>query len=231
MLPSPALTAPKRSPLRPQPWPTLLAAVRGACVARCARALVVGGTGRVGGSTAAWLRRFGVDVTVAGRRRESYEAFKRRWTGGEAPEFLELDHRVAGLKMRLGARFQGVFMAWWHVQGAREHSQSAVLGLGSRATHGGAFPGCEGADDLETCLKSRAPAAGALRKQAVEMRVPYVDVCDDTELCRSAKRVESPVPAVVSAGIWPGVSGLMVREAHERLGGIQDTARDQPRGA
>lgn len=64
-------------------------------------------------------------------------------------------------------------------------------------------------------------------KEALRLRLPYVDVCDDTDLCKVAKclaesAASDGVPAVVSAGIWPGVSALMVCEAHERLGDIED---------
>ena len=85
MLVSPAPST--RAPQRPRLGHRLAAA----SVALGARALVVGGTGRVGGSTAKWLRRFGADVTVAGRRRESYEQLRKRWE--QAPEWLEMDHQ------------------------------------------------------------------------------------------------------------------------------------------
>ena len=55
------------------------------------RALVIGGSGRVGGSTARWLLRLGddaryaalcggrrVDVAIGGRSRDNFEAFRRR---------------------------------------------------------------------------------------------------------------------------------------------------------
>ena len=50
---------------------------------------------------------------------------------------------------------------------------------------------------------------------------------DDTDLCTVAKDLSTDaercgVPAVVSAGIWPGVSALMVCEARERLGDIEE---------
>ncbi|CAE7457922.1 unnamed protein product [Symbiodinium natans] len=63
-----------------------------------------------------------------------------------------------------------------------------------------------------------------LLEEAVRCGTPYVDVCDDTDLCKAAKELapdleEAKVPAIVSAGIWPGVSALMVCEAVERLSG------------
>jgi len=54
--------------------------------------------------------------------------------------------------------------------------------------------------------------------------VPYCDVCDELVLSRNAKALsaeaaEAGISAVVSCGIWPGVSALMAAEAVERLGG------------
>lgn len=59
--------------------------------------------------------------------------------------------------------------------------------------------------------------------------VPYVDVCDEWELALTAKTdlhadaVERGVSAVVSSGIWPGVSALMAAEAVSQLGGSADS--------
>ena len=64
----------------------------------------------------------------------------------------------------------------------------------------------------------------ALLRAALDARIPYVDVCDELELSRNAKALSEraarqDVPAVVSCGIWPGVSALMAAEAVEKLGG------------
>ncbi|CAE7039196.1 unnamed protein product [Symbiodinium sp. KB8] len=58
----------------------------------------VGGTGRVGGSTARWLRKLAeeekledFELAVAGRSRENYAQFARRWPGeecGAVPQFV-----------------------------------------------------------------------------------------------------------------------------------------------
>ncbi|CAJ1360976.1 unnamed protein product [Effrenium voratum] len=161
--------------------------------------LVVGGSGRVGGSTARWLQRLsqqeGLDLRVAvgGRSRENFAAWRRRVAdAGELGEveFVEIDH-------------------------SREESVEQAL----RET------------DWSLLLHTAGPFQGitqpTILKQAIRAGVPYVDVCDDTELCKAAKALtsqakEAKVPAVVSAGIWPGVSALMVCEAQERLGAIEE---------
>eukprot|EP00439_Symbiodinium_sp_Y106_P048142 s1263_g6.t1 len=160
-------------------------------------ALVVGGTGRVGGSTARWLRKLAeeekledFELAVAGRSRENYAQFAQRWPGeecGAVPQFVEIDHtKRDSIREVLNARDWDLLV---HTAGPFQGIQRPLL--------------------LEEALKSGTP---------------YVDVCDDTELCKTAKELcpeleEAKVPAVVSAGIWPGVSALMVCEAVEQLGG------------
>ena len=53
-----------------------------------------------------------------------------------------------------------------------------------------------------------------------------MDVCDETKLCIEAKKLQSDVltagiPAIVSTGIWPGVSALMLAEAEDQLGSLE----------
>ncbi|KOO33137.1 saccharopine dehydrogenase-like protein [Chrysochromulina tobinii] len=113
--------------------------------------LVVGGSGRVGGSTVRWLDRLSS-------------------ASGGAP-----------LQIAIGGRSQQSF-----------ERTSARLGI----------------DGL-----SFANAG-----------VPYCDVCDELVLSRNSKALAAKasakgVPAVVSCGIWPGVSALMAAEAVAKLGG------------
>lgn len=177
---------------------------RAARAARPARAvggagavLVVGGSGRVGGSTARWLRRLSqeegfadLQLSVGGRSEARHAELAARWgedaSNGPIPAFVPLD-----LADPASVR-------------------AAISGGWSLIVHtAGPFQGVKRPLVLE---------------EAIRQGVPYVDVCDDTELCQAAKSLSplaeaAGVPAVVSAGIWPGVSALMVAEAVERLGG------------
>jgi short subunit dehydrogenase-like uncharacterized protein len=79
----------------------------------------------------------------------------------------------------------------------------------------GPFQGRSEPDLLRACI-----AAG----------VPYCDVCDDFALSRQAKTLSGEaaavgIPAVVSCGIWPGVSALMAARAVEQLGGPEACER------
>ena len=157
--------------------------------------LVVGGSGRVGGSTVRWLQKYaargepalaGLSVSVGCRTRESYDAARR---AGVVPD----DGSVGYVPVDLDGGDGGLL--------------AAVEGCGLVVHTAGPFQG------------RRDPA---LLRCCVERGVPYVDVCDEYELGEAAKElmgraVERGVPAVVSAGIWPGVSALMAAEARGQL--------------
>jgi len=159
-------------------------------------ALVVGGTGRVGGSTTRWLKKLSLennlelDLSVGGRKEENYKSFAEGWRIGTVPQFVQIDHTDEGSIHR------ALSLKPWDLV-------------------------------LHTAGPFQRVKEPKILKEALRLGLPYVDVCDDTDLCKVAKdlsgtAVNSKVPAVVSAGIWPGVSALMVCEAHERLGDVKD---------
>ena len=88
---------------------------------------------------------------------------------------------------------------------------------------------CAAIRGADLVIHTAGPFQGRMAPQvldaALECGCPYVDVCDETELVRDVKGPEYDgrarevgVPCVVSAGIWPGVSAMMAREAEDRLG-------------
>jgi len=149
----------------------------------------------VGGSALRWMQKLakeeGLDdlrLAVGGRSRANYEGFVRRWQERTADP-------------------PPAFVVCDHSDAASVCA--ALAGGWDLVVHtAGPFQGVRSASLLEGAI-----AAG----------VPYVDVCDDTDLCRIAKELEpqcqaAGVTALVSTGIWPGVSALMVAEAARRLG-------------
>ena len=154
-------------------------------------ALVVGGSGRVGGSTARWLhkrsRQEGVPLSIAlgGRDSGAFEDAKRRLNiDGLSFVPVDLDGGAAGLLDAVRGRSLVV-----HTAGPFQQREEPAL--------------------LRACI---------------EAGVPYCDVCDELVLARNAKALSEAaaaagVPAVVSCGIWPGVSALMAAEAVAKLGG------------
>lgn len=159
------------------------------------RILVVGGSGRVGGSCCTHLVLQGAQlVTVGGtnelRFQESYERWKKLFPEAslENVNFKPLDRenpesvrQVLLDQTDLSKKYDLVIHTAGPFQG-KVKSRNAVL---------------------ETC---------------VDIGVPYLDVCDDYCTAMGAKTrysetaVRNNVPCIVSTGCWPGVSSLMAKQ-------------------
>lgn len=148
------------------------------------RAVVFGGTGRVGASTAAHLKRLvpDLDVVVSARSDRGLRRASRRWPEVAAMDFVASD-------------------------------------LGDGASLRAALRGCD------LAVHCAGPFQGKVMPEVLDAAlaegVAYVDVCDETELCKLAKTEAwasraTEVPCVVSAGIWPGVSALMAKRGVAR---------------
>ena len=155
--------------------------------------LVVGGNGRVGSSTVRWL-------DLLARRTGKRKRPLLLAIGGRSASNFQVS-RCQGLKelafvpVDLDSGIEALVAA---VRKARLVVHTA-----------GPFQGRSEPDLLQACI-----TAG----------VPYCDVCDELLLSRNAKALSAKatmagVPAVVSCGIWPGVSALMASAAVEKLGG------------
>ena len=155
--------------------------------------LVIGGSGRVGASTVHWLNKLS-------RRCSEGTPFRLAIGGRSRTNFESARKRLQlpELVFRpvdLDAGFESLVSA---VRGARLVVHTA-----------GPFQGRSQPDLLRACI-----AAG----------VAYCDVCDEFALSRHARELSGAaaaagIPAVVSCGIWPGVSALMAARAVELLGG------------
>ena len=172
-------------------WCAVLCNAAAASAAR--RVVVLGGSGRVGGSTAAWIyrlaRREGLDLSlaIAGRERGNYDrSIARLGLPADEVEFVRAD-----------------------VDGPFEALVSAFEGSALVVHTAGPFQGRTRPDVLRAALAARAayvdvcdewPLARTAREEL------------------SAGAAEAGSAAVVCAGIWPGVSALMAAEAVSRLG-------------
>ncbi|KAL6906055.1 hypothetical protein ACP4OV_003656 [Aristida adscensionis] len=143
-----------------------------------ARVLVLGGTGRVGGSTAAALSKLRPDLTVlvGGRNREKGESFVAKL--GERSEFVQVDTRDASM---LEKALQGADLVVHAAGPFQREEKCAVL------------------------------------EAAISTKTPYIDVCDDMDYSWRAKSFHEQakaagVPAITTAGIYPGVSNVMAAE-------------------
>ncbi|XP_030960069.1 uncharacterized protein LOC115981826 isoform X1 [Quercus lobata] len=145
---------------------------------RSARVLVLGGTGRVGGSTATALSKLCPDlqIIIAGRNREKGASMVA--TLGGRSEFAEVN--IDNVK-----------------------SLEAALRDVDLVVHtAGPF------QQVEKCTVLEA---------AIHTKTAYIDVCDDTTYaCRAksfkTRAVAANIPAITTAGIYPGVSNVMAAE-------------------
>ncbi len=176
-----------------------IALLDGRCVAL--NVLVVGGNGRVGGSTVRWLKTLSdreqnpISITVGGRRSESYKAaLRKKVIPSEGADFVSLD--IDGDESVLKQTLE----QW---KDSRTPSNDGCMVVHT----GGPFQGRTSPILLRSCI---------------ELAMPYADVCDEFELAEASKELNEKakaagVPAIVSCGIWPGVSALMAAEGVDLL--------------
>ncbi|AES89507.2 putative carboxynorspermidine synthase [Medicago truncatula] len=145
---------------------------------RNSKVLVLGGTGRVGGSTATALSNFCPDlrIIVAGRNREKGEALVAKLGGNSGFARVDIDD-VNSL-------------------------ETALKGVDLVIHAAGPFQQTEKCSVLEA---------------AINTKTAYIDVCDDTDYSQRAKSFMSKalaanIPAITTAGIYPGVSNVMAAE-------------------
>ncbi|CAL4989725.1 unnamed protein product [Urochloa decumbens] len=147
-------------------------------LSRSARVLVLGGAGRVGGSTATALSKLRPDLSIliGDKNREKGKSFAAKL--GEQSEFVQVDTSNASM---LEKALQGVDLVV-HTAGPFQKA--------------------------EECTVLQA---------AISTKTAYVDVCDDTDYSWRAKGFHEEaksagVPAITTAGIYPGVSNVMAAE-------------------
>ena len=178
--------------------------------------LVVGGSGRVGGSTVRYLKTLTdrqiqtqststqspVSITVGGRRVESYETAKRNNViPSMGVDFCQVD--VDGEELLLKQSIQQ-----WKQSCTSSNDATATSDQCLVVHTAGPFQGRRSPSLLSACL---------------DLSIPYVDVCDEWDLAEISKEelhqkaVDANVAAIVSCGIWPGVSALMAAEGVSQL--------------
>uniref|UniRef100_A0A0E0BF38 Saccharopine dehydrogenase NADP binding domain-containing protein n=1 Tax=Oryza glumipatula TaxID=40148 RepID=A0A0E0BF38_9ORYZ len=143
-----------------------------------ARVLVLGGTGRVGGSTATALSKLRPDlnILIAGRNREKGESLASKL--GEESEFVQVDIRDRNM---LEEVLQNVDLVVHAAGPFQRENECTVL------------------------------------QAAIATKTAYIDVCDDTDYSWIAKGFHEQakdcgIPAITTAGIYPGVSNVMAAE-------------------
>jgi saccharopine dehydrogenase-like NADP-dependent oxidoreductase len=154
--------------------------------------LVVGGSGRVGGSVVTQLvsrhRRYCLRVTVAGTRPERLTEARRRWM----LQFPQHQHELSKIDF-LPVNCEDASTVRRALL-ANNRSFDLVIHTA------GPFQG-----------KARVP--NGVLEACIEAGIPYLDVCDDYCTSRAAQTryagKEVRQSCVLSTGCWPGVSSLM----------------------
>lgn len=163
--------------------------------------LVVGGSGRVGGSVVCQLTKHNAKVTVGGTRSETFEESRSRWK-------------------HLFPEKSGEFDAIPFATVDREDNISIakILKEANRIDQG-----------FDLVVHTAGPFQGKVKspngviQACVENGVGYIDVCDDYCTASAAKSKyteiakESGVPCIISTGCWPGVSSLMAKQLTESV--------------
>jgi len=155
--------------------------------------LVIGGNGRVGASTVHWLSRL------------------PRCCSEGTP-----------LRLAIGGRSRASF------ESVRNRLQLPELAFRPVDVEAGAESLISSVRDARLVVHTAGPFQGRsqpdLLRACIAAGVAYCDVCDEFVLSRHARQLSDDaaaagIPAVVSCGIWPGVSALMAARAVELLGG------------
>lgn len=151
------------------------------------KVLVVGGSGRVGGSCVTQLTKRGSRVTVGGTRETTFVESQSRWIA----LFPEMENELQKV----------AFVAL-----DREKAESVLSVIENEfdlVVHtAGPFQG-----------KVKDP--NGVLEACCELGIPYVDVCDDYCTATAAKTrfaSKAKAPCIVSTGCWPGVSSLMAKQ-------------------
>ena len=186
-------------------------------LSRPSRFLVVGGNGRVGGSTAKHLHILSeaegrpVELILGGRSETSFATSKARI----------IDQLKAQGKASLPAiSFQAVNL---------DIEDPGVLTE--------AIKSCRADCVVHTAGPFQQRTRPVLLEASISAGVPYVDVCDEPPLCKASKELQAAAVAeqavaVVAGGIWPGVSALMAAEAvHALRRVLHDGSKDEGKGA
>lgn len=166
--------------------------------------LVIGGNGRVGGSTIRALHKYGemdtdfpLKILSGGRSRGNFESSRSRWESLTGETYSDVDFVQVDIADPAGLR-------------------RALAGIDLVVHTAGPFQ------------QKRKPE---VLEAAIEAGVPYVDVCDDRDLAKEAKKLsqsaeKAGVTAIISAGIWPGVSSLLAVDCQKALADIgEDTEK------
>jgi saccharopine dehydrogenase-like NADP-dependent oxidoreductase len=172
------------------------------------RVLVIGGSGRVGGSVVTQLIRRGAGSVVVG--------------GTDAARFAQALRRWQELFPSWSSSFSNTVS---FVALDRDDKESILPHLTAASATGGDGGASSSSwqKEFDLVVNTAGPFQGKVGQSAVleaclERGIAYVDVCDDYCTARAAKTkfddraIASNTPCIVATGCWPGVSSLMAKQ-------------------
>lgn len=178
------------------------------------RILVIGGSGRVGGSVVCQLVKHGAKVTVGGTKLESFQKSKSRWI-----QLYSSDKATAATAAAAAAEWKDDLESVLFELVDREDDVLMNKILKSDAMQkNGAGRGYDLVVHTAGPFQGKVKCPNGILKACIESGVGYIDVCDDycTACAAKAKYAsmakERGVPCIVSTGCWPGVSSLMAKQ-------------------
>lgn len=181
--------------------------------------LVLGGYGRVGGSTVRSLSylfnengesnnnddKALVQISVGGKSHESFLSSKKRWKNLSLEENKKDNGKIKDVE------FSSINFA--EMDYRDEEKLKEVLCTNGKPNYdlvvntAGPFQQLKDPIVLRSCI---------------ELGINYMDVCDDIDLSKEAKALhekakENKVTCLISTGVWPGLSSLMAKEIIQEL--------------
>lgn len=169
------------------------------------RVLVVGGSGRVGGSVVVELLKHGAsEVTVGGTSEENFMKAQRRW--------MKICQEEGNDNHSLSPNI--VAKRTCFVKLHREDASSVMQAL-QLHVHNSQTPFYDLVVHTAGPFQGKQSSTNGVLQACMQGHIPYIDVCDDYSTSRVAKEaymnlaIKNSVPCIVSTGCWPGVSSLM----------------------
>ena len=193
--------------------------------------LVIGGSGRVGGSVVCQLTKHNANVMVGGTKLESFQQSQARWKQ---------------LFPQLAPQFDSIT---FHEIDREDDASIAKLLMKANDNDNDIDNDNTSNQKIDLVVHTAGPFQGKVNspngviKACVEHGVGYIDVCDDYCTARAAKAkytqtalgagtstgasasaatgaatgvgassASVPVPCILSTGCWPGVSSLMAKQ-------------------
>lgn len=166
------------------------------------RVLVVGGSGRVGGSVVTQLVQHGTQVVVGGTSRDNFKLSRDRW-------------------MKLFPMYSDQLSQISFAEIDRERPDTVTSFIRSSSQ-----PKAQAVDlIIHTAgpFQGKVNARNGILEACVDSSIPYIDVCDDYCTASAAKTKyasrarEQEVPCIISTGCWPGVSSLMALQLVSKI--------------